>query len=228
MHILIIDDEVDFADTLKSALRSANHVVDSTYTARDGLFYASTYNYDLIILDLILPDMNGIELCKKLRRSKIESLILMLTGKDKVSDRVLGLDAGADDYLVKPFSFAELKARIRALCRRKGSDLLFSNQLKVDDLTLDTASQEVTFQGEIVQLRRKEYLILAFLMRNVGKVVSRERILENAWEADIESVPNIVNVHIKHLRCKLDKRFNTQIIKTVHGSGYKIDKRSNS
>jgi len=221
MKILLIEDDKQMAKTIKEGLKDY-YVVDVAYTGENGDFQAQVNDYDTIIIDIVLPDIDGITVCKKIREAEIKAPILMLTGKTQVRDKVTALDAGADDYLTKPFSFAELLARVRALIRRN-PDTLVSNKLSVGNLTLDVASKTVKRKGTKIPLRRKKFNLLEYLMRNQGIVVTRSMILEHVWDSETNPMTNTVDVHIKSLRDKVDRPFQKSLIKTVHGLGYKIE-----
>lgn len=221
MRILIIEDDTSIATAIKQRFKGT-YVVDSAATGERGLHLAEVCDYDLILLDLGLPDTHGTDLCKKLRSHQIDTPILILTAESDTRDKVSALDAGADDYLTKPFNFSELAARIRALLRRT-SDLTRNNLLTAEDLTLDPVRRLVIRGDQVIRLRRKEFNILEYLLRNKGKVIKRQMILEHAWDDDSKSLSNIVDVHVKYLRDRIDKPFERPLIRTIHGIGYKID-----
>ncbi len=221
MKILIIEDDRQTAETIRDVLKDY-YAVDVSYSGKDGEYQASVNEYDAIILDVVLPDMDGVEVCKKIRENEIKTPILMLTGKTETKDKVTALDSGADDYLTKPFKFAELLARIRALMRRAPSTL-DSNTLSVGNLSLDIGTNKVKRNDKTIPLRRKEFGLLEYLMRNRGRVLTRSMILEHVWDSDTDPITNTVDVHINYLRDKIDRPFPTQLIKTVHGLGYKIE-----
>lgn len=221
MKVLLIEDDKQVAKTIKEGMKDY-YAVDVAYTGEDGDFKAQVNDYDTIIIDLVLPDIDGITVCKKVREAGIKTPILMLTGKAEVRSKVAALDAGADDYLTKPFSFAELLARVRALIRRN-PDTLSSDILSIGNLTLDVASNTVKRSGKRISLRRKEFSLLEYLMRNQGIVVTRSMILEHVWNSETNPMTNTVDVHIKSLRDKVDRPFQESLIKTVHGLGYKIE-----
>jgi len=221
MKILLIEDDKQMAATIKGAMKK-HYAVDIAYTGEDGEYQAQVNDYDLIILDLILPDINGITVCKRIRENGIKTPVLILTGKSEIKDKVKALNSGADDYLIKPFSFGELLARTRALLRRS-PDTLVPNKLSVGNLTLDVVANRVKCKGKEIPLRRKCFKLLEYLMRNKGMVVSRSMILEHVWESSVDPITNTVDVHIKSLRDKIDKPFGTDLIKTVHGLGYKME-----
>jgi heavy metal response regulator len=220
MRILVIDDDLRLCDTLKRGLEENSYAVDCVHDGEEGLFHATVTSYDLIILDVMMPKKDGWTVCKDLRTKKITVPILMLTAKDEVEDRVRGLDTGADDYLVKPFSFAELLARVRALLRRESAGK--TSTISVGELQLDTVTREVRWQGRQVTLTNKEYAILEYLMRSPGAVISRSMIEEHAWNYDFDSMSNLVDVYIKRLRNKIDPEYGKQIITTIRGAGYKL------
>ncbi len=221
MKLLLIEDNSMFALTLKSELES-RYVVKVEETAEKGELQAQTNDYDIILLDLSLPDKNGLWVCRALRSNGIKTPILILTGEDSTATKVELLDSGADDYLTKPFKIDELYARIRALLRRQQQSL-GSNTLQTRDIILDLDTKTVRRDKRIVPLRRKEYYILEYLVRNAGNVVSRGMILDHVWEDEADSLTNVVDVHIKYLRDRIDKPFPKKIIKTIHGIGYKIE-----
>lgn len=221
MRILLIEDEKDTAQILKRNLDNY-FTVEVAYSGEEGEYLASVNDYDLIILDLMLPDMNGMEVTRKLRDNKIFTPILVLTAQFETESKIKALDLGADDYLTKPFSIEELLARIRALLRRP-PQVLTSNIISVGDLIIDLNKRLVMRSGKTLFLRRKEFYLLEYLARNVGRVITRSMILDHVWESSNESLTNIVDVHIKYLRDQIDKPFNTKLIKTVHGMGYKIE-----
>lgn len=221
MRILIIEDDRTVVAAIQRRLHK-HYIVDAAFTGKGGLHLAQVCDYDLILLDLSLPDTTGLAVCQLLRTSKIETPILMLTGEGAIDNKVGALDAGADDYLTKPFDFAELKARIRALLRRKAG-IKPINLLAVGDITLDPVQRIATRQGELLNLRRKEFDLLEFFMRNRGKVINREKILENVWDDEHISFTNIVDVHIKYLRDHVDRPFGKRSIKTIHGVGYRLE-----
>ncbi len=225
MKILVVEDEVRIAEALKTGLEQEAYAVDLAFDGLDGFNSAESDDYDLIILDLMLPEMNGIEVCQKLRAEGHQTPILMLTAKSEVEDIVKGLDVGADDYLAKPFSFDVLLARIRALLRRpretQGEILMAGG----GQITLDPATKEVKRSGELVDLSAKEYALLEYLMRNKGRVMSKNNIINHVWNFDSDVLPNNVEVFVAYLRAKIDKPFPKQpkIIQTVRGFGYKVD-----
>ena len=222
MRILVVEDEHRIASMIKKGLVQEHFAVDLSYDGNSGFDLASAEDYDLIILDLMLPGMDGITLCKKLREKNIHTPIIMLTAKSQIQDKVSGLDAGSDDYLSKPFSFEELLARIRAVARRPKKSL--SVKLEVESLVLDTVKFEVKRDNETISLSGKEYSLLEYLMRHKNSVVTKEQIMNHVWDYDSEILPNTVEVFIRNLRNKIDYPFKNKkpLIKTVRGFGYKI------
>ncbi|MBL7060990.1 MAG: response regulator transcription factor [Actinobacteria bacterium] len=218
MKLLIIEDEKQVADNLKEGLEQHRFSVDVAYNGEEGYYLTQEYDYDIIILDLMLPDIDGEDLCRKLRNDKNQSFILMLTAKKQLNNIIKGLDCGADDYLTKPFEFSELLARIRALIRRSSKHK--NNILSASDISMDIEKEKVSISGREVQLTKKEYMILEYLLRNNGQLISRNQILEHAWDRNVDIFTNIVDTHIKNLRRKLGK--SGRLIKTVYGSGYRV------
>ncbi len=222
MRVLVIEDEPDLNRVLAQTLREAGYAADIAADGREGLYKATTGEFDAIILDLMLPKMDGIEICKRLRQSQIHTPVLMLTAKGLLYDKVNGLNAGADDYLVKPFAFAELVARLRALTRRPKESL--SPVLTVEDLSLNTFTFEVMRAGKRIDLSKKEFALLEYLMRNKDRVITKDQIINHVWDYDADILPNTVEVYIGYLRNKIDKPFKESLalIHTVRGFGYKI------
>lgn len=218
MRILVVEDRSEVARFIVKGLKEEHYAVDCAATGTEGLGMARVGDYDAIILDVMLPGMNGFDVAAALRQKGVKSPILMLTVKDQIEDKVRGLDAGADDYLVKPFAFAELLARIRALLRRK--DQLAPADLQLADLRLDPVSHKVSRAGRSIELTNREYALIEFLMRNKGRVCTRTAIIEHVWDMHFDSDTNLVDVHIRHLRAKLDDDFAPKLIHTVRGVGY--------
>ncbi len=217
MKILIIEDEHKIANSIKRGLEQEAYVVDVAYDGEEGYDLAVSEDYDLIILDLLLPKMSGMEVVKKLRSGSIHTPVLMLTALGETQNKVEGLNNGADDYMVKPFAFEELLARIRALIRRpKG---IKNEELKINNLELNTQTFEVREDNKNIELSRKEFALLEYLMRNAGRVVSKENIISHVWDYESDILPNTVEVFIGYLRNKIGK----DVIKTVRGFGYRID-----
>ncbi len=220
MRILVVDDEVKLATAIKRALEINHYAVDMVHTGSDALDMALGEEYDCILLDLMLPGIDGLTVCKKIREDGKSTPILMLTAKGQIADKVTGLDIGADDYLVKPFSFEELFARVRALVRRPKTQA--QSALTIRNLSLDPVSYTVTRGGKPISLSSKEFSILEYLFRNKNTVVSRDQLINHVWDYDADVLPNVVEVHIKHLRDKIDAPFKTALIQTIRGKGYSI------
>ncbi|NLG06179.1 MAG: response regulator transcription factor [Candidatus Pacebacteria bacterium] len=220
MRILLVEDELKLANAVKRVLELQKYAVDVAYDGELGLDLAVGEEYDLIILDIMLPNFSGLEICKQVRQEKITTPILLLTAKGQISDKVTGLDVGADDYMVKPFSFEELFARIRALMRR--APQLEDVVLKIGDLVLNPITSKVTMGETEIQLSAKEYTILEYLMRHKNSIISKEQIVSHVWDYDADVLPSTVEVHVKHLRDKIDSPFNFNLIKTIRGFGYEI------
>ncbi len=221
MKLLLIEDSWLLIDSLKRHL-SKRFVVDVAQTGKEGLRHIESGEHDLVILDLTLPDMGGLAVCRSIRSAKNSVPILILTGVKEYETRVELLNAGADDYVTKPFNIAELEARVRALLRR-GSKAHSSGLLQVGDLVLDPSRRQVTRGGKAIELRRKEFDILEYLVRNAGHAVTRPMILSHVWEAGKQGWNNTVDVHIKHLRDKVDRPFGAPLIKTAYGIGYLVE-----
>lgn len=218
MRILVIEDEIKMADLIKRGLTEEAMAVDIATDGEQGYFTAKLNPYDLIILDISLPKMDGIEVCQRLRKDSISIPILMLTAIDNLEIKVRGLDSGADDYLTKPFAFAELLARIRALLRRKHSEVIM--QLQIADLILDPTLHRVTRSGKEINLTSKEYALLECFMRHPNQVLSRSLLSEKIWDENFESFTNVIDVYINYLRNKIDKDFEPKLLHTVRGVGY--------
>ncbi|HEX8917166.1 MAG TPA: response regulator transcription factor, partial [Chloroflexota bacterium] len=221
MHILIVEDERRLANLVRRALEEEGHVVDMSQDGAEGLDMAQGTQYDLLILDLMLPHVDGIEICRRLRKQDNDARILMLTARDAVEDRVMGLESGADDYLVKPFSFSELVARVKALARRQVQPHS-EEELRAGDLVLDVARREVKRGDTPIELTAKEFQLLEFLMRNAGHVLTRTQILDHVWGYNFDSFSNVVDIYVHYLRNKIDKDFPEPLIKTVRGVGYTL------
>ena len=221
MHVLIVEDERKIATYLKRGLEEQGYAVDIAFTGCEALDWAEADALDLIVLDILLPELDGITVCRTLRQRGIRAPILMLTARDAVDDRVAGLDAGADDYLVKPFAFKELLARLRALGRRAATAPK-SPVLHIADLSLDTLTHSVRRGGKTIQLTAKEYAILEYLVREPGRVVTRTMIADHVWNYDTCNESNVVDVYISNLRRKLDDGFDRKLIHTVRGAGYQV------
>lgn len=220
MRILVVEDQHRIANTIKKGLEQEKYAVDVRYDGTEGFDLASTEEYDLIILDLMLAGKDGLSICKDLRKNNIHTPVIMLTAKSQIQDKVTGLDSGADDYLTKPFSFEELLARIRALTRRPTKTI--KPVLKVSNLTLDPKTYIVKRDSKIIKLSSKEFSLLEYLMRNSGKILNKEQIISHVWNYDCDILPNTVEVYIRNLRNKIDRPFNDELIHTVRGFGYRI------
>ena len=220
VRVLIVEDELRMASLIRRGLSREGLAVDVAAKGEDALWMAQSAEYDAIILDVLLPGINGFETCRRLRASDVWTPVIMLTARDSVEDRVAGLDTGADDYLVKPFAFAELLARLRALVRR--GELERPSTLKVGDLSLDPATRRVWRDSTEIELSAKEFAVLETFMRRPGEVLTRDHVLEHAWDFAYENRSNIVDVYIGHLRRKIDDPFGTRTLETVRGVGYRL------
>lgn len=218
MRILVAEDERDLNEILCKKLRSEDYCVDGCFDGEEALDYLASVDYDAVILDIMMPKRSGLEVVEQLRHQGNQTPVLFLTARDSIDDRVTGLDAGADDYLVKPFAFDELLARLRVMTRKRGGER--SNLFTIDDLTLDIRSKRVERGGAELKLSAKEYALLEYLIRNKGVVLSRIQIEENIWGFDYEGSSNIVDVYIRYLRRKIDKDHPVKLIHTIRGSGY--------
>jgi DNA-binding response OmpR family regulator len=216
VRILVIEDEHKLAGVLKRGLEEHGYAVDVAYDGDDGLALALTTPYDLIVLDIMLPKLDGLSLCNQLRAENRHMPVLMLTARDTVDDRVTGLDSGADDYLTKPFAFREFVARIRALLRRDGLSA------RVADIQIDTVSHEVRRSGKLVELTSKEYAILEYFARNPNRVLTRTQIAEHVWDFDFVSMSNVIDVYIGYLRRKLADDGEPRLLRTIRGTGYQL------
>ena len=221
MRVLIVEDERKISAYVKRGLEEQGYAVDAAYTGTEALDFADAAPYDLILLDILLPEMDGFAVCRELRRKGNRTPVLMLTARDAIDDRVAGLDAGADDYLVKPFALKELLARLRALNRR-GTDIPKSPILQLADLTLDTLTRRVKRSNKTIELAAKEYAVLECLLREPDRVLTRTQIAEHVWNYDVYNQSNIVDVYIRNLRRKIDDGFEIKLIHTVRGAGYRL------
>lgn len=222
MRVLVAEDEHKIARAIKKGLEQENFSVDLAYMGSDAYDLAYTEGYDAIILDIMLPEPDGLEICRRLRKNKIHTPILILTARSELEDKVNGLNTGADDYLTKPFAFEELLARVKALLRRP--KVAMENELVCDDLVLNTQTYKVTRGGETINLSKKEYALLEYLLRNQGKTLSKDQIIARVWDYDADILPNTVEQYIGYLRNKIDKKFPVKdhLIHTVRGFGYAL------
>ncbi len=218
MRILIVEDEKKVAGFIKKGLEEETYAVDVAHDGEEGFHLADMNQYDMIILDVMLPKMDGLEVLTRLRDKKVSTPILLLTAKDAVDDKVTGLNKGADDYLTKPFAFSELLARIRSLLRRGQAET--QTELKVGDLVLDMVSHKVSRNGEEIELTGKEYSLLEYFMRNEGKVLTRTMIAEHVWDYNFDTFTNVIDVYVNHLRKKIDKKYPAKLLHTLRGVGY--------
>lgn len=222
MRVLVVEDEAKMASFIKRGLEEEGAVVDLAADGRDGLFRASTASYDLIILDITLPVLDGLEVCRRLREERVPTPILLLTARDSVDMKVQGLDSGADDYLTKPFAFAELLARIRALRRRDRSEV--SMKLQIADLVLDPLTRRVSRGDQQIELTSREFALLECFMRHEDQVLSRTVLAEKVWDENFDSFTNVIDVYVNYLRNKIDRNFSPKLIHTVRGAGYVLRK----
>ena len=220
MRVLIVEDDPRMADLLRRGLREEGDVVDVTDRGEDAIWMADTVEYDAIVLDILLPGIDGFEVCRRLRDAKVWAPVLMLTARDAVEDRVAGLDTGADDYLIKPFSFEELAARLRAVTRRGTPER--PTVLQVGDLRLDPATRQVWRGDKEVSLSSTEFALLEALMTRAGQVLSRLQLLERGWDLGFDPRSNVVDVYVRHLRNKIDRPFGVHSIETLRGAGYRL------
>ena len=218
MRVLIVEDEKKVAAFIKKGLEEETYAVDVAYNGEDGLHLGLENQYDLILLDLMLPIINGLEVLSRLRESKVDTPILLLTAKDSVEDKVTGLNTGADDYLTKPFAFSELLARIRVLLRRGKAET--KTILQIKGLSLDLVSHKVKRNDEEIELTGKEYSLLEYFMRNQGKVLTRTMIAEHVWDYNFDTFTNVIDVYVNHLRKKVDKGYPEKLLHTLRGVGY--------
>jgi heavy metal response regulator len=220
MRVLVVEDDQRILDFIRKGLEEEGHAVDVAHDGDEALDWPAVVDFDAIVLDVMLPGRDGLEVCRTMRARGVRTPILMLTARDTVEDRVAGLDSGADDYLVKPFAFAELLARLRALMRRE--PVLLGTKLEVADLTLDTATRQVSRAEQPVTLTNKEYALLEYLMRHPNQVLTRTMIAEHVWNFDFDTGTNVIDVHIRYLRRKIDDPYDLKLIQTVRGAGYRI------
>ncbi len=218
MRLLVVEDEVKVASHMKKGLEEEGYAIDVARDGEEAYGLASTYNYDLIVLDIMLPGKNGVEVLKDLRSNKCYTPVIFLTAKNSTNEKIQGLDLGADDYLTKPFEFEELCARIRAILRRKES--VEGTKLFIDDLELDLVAHEVKRAGRHIELTQKEYALLEYFMYNQNKILTRVMIIEHVWDQSFDSFTNVVDVYMNHLRSKIDQPFKNKLLHTVRGFGY--------
>ena len=226
MRLLLIEDDADVAAYIDKGLGEAGHTVDLARDGKNGLGLATTEDYDVMIIDRMLPGVDGLSIVKSVRAAEIHTPILILSALGEVDDRVEGLKAGADDYLTKPFAFSELDARIEVLQRRSTAGLNMDTRLKVGDLELDQLSRSASRAGRAIELQPREYRLLDYLMRHTGQVVTRTMLLEHVWDYHFDPQTNVIDVHISRLRSKIDKDFDTPLLHTVRGAGYMINENS--
>ena len=223
MHILVVEDEQRLAHLLRRVLLEERHTVDLAYDGQSGFDLALSDTYDVVILDVMLPGIDGLEICRQMRAEHIMTPVLMLTARGAIEDRVTGLKVGSDDYLTKPFAMEELLARINALLRRRDRRFDETPQLVVGDLTLDLVRHEARRAGRVIELTAKEFALLEYLMRHPGQVLTRTQIIDTVWRYDLEALSNVVDIYIHYLRDKIDQGSAKPLIKTVRGVGYKIE-----
>jgi len=224
MRVLVIEDEKKIASFIQRGLKEEKYAVDVAYDGEDGLYKADINDYDLIVLDIMLPKKDGIYVCRELRKKKIETPILMLTARDTIEDKVNGLDVGADDYLTKPFAFEEFLARVRALVRRKNTAK--TPQLKIADLELNQLTHKVKRAGKEISLTSKEYALLEYFMSHADQIITRTMISEHVWNEDFDSFTNVIDVYVRYLRNKIDKGFKRPLLHTIRGTGYLLSESS--
>lgn len=220
MRILLVEDDARVASFIRRGLREEHYTVDLAVDGEEAVFLAQTEHYDLVILDWLLPKRTGLEVVKTLRAERVPVPVLILTAKDELADKVAGLDAGADDYLTKPFGFNELLARVRVLLRRQGE--LLPTLLRIADLELDALRHEVKRAGRLIALTSREYALLEFFMRHANQLVTRTMLAEHVWEHDFDPLSNVIDVHVARLRQKVDQGFSPKLLQTIRGSGYRL------
>lgn len=222
MKVLLVEDDTTLAETVRDHL-SDYYQMDVAHTGTRGVQQGISPRYDAIILDIMLPGLNGVDVCKYIRAKNVKTPILVLTARDSVDQKVAALDAGADDYLTKPFHFTELLARLRAITRRP-HDTLTQNVITIGPLSIDIAGRTAAREGQALKLRRKEFALLEYLARHAGKVITRKKLREHVWNTKNDTSSNTLDVHINHVRAKVDHPFETNLIKTVPGVGYKLER----
>lgn len=223
MRILLIEDDQSVAEFILRGFREAGHTLDHSDNGKDGLFLATTESYDVMIVDRMLPGVDGLAITRTLRASENNTPVLILSALGQVDDRVKGLQAGGDDYLVKPFAFSELEARVAALSRRSQGKTVTDTTLAIADLEMDLLARTVRRAGNTIDLQPRDFQLLEYLMRHIGQVVTRTMLLEHVWDYHFDPQTNVIDVHISRLRAKIDKDFDVPLIHTVRGAGYKID-----
>lgn len=223
MRVLVVEDEKDLNRVISKKLKIEGYSVDSCYDGEEALDYIIGTQYDIIVLDIMMPKKNGYEVLEEMRRNENKTPVLLLTAKDSLEDRVRGLDLGADDYLVKPFHFEELMARIRAMIRRNHGSV--SNELRIADLVLDLGKRTVKRGEKNIELSSKEFAILEYMLQNKGIVLSREKLEDHIWNYDYQGASNMIDVYIRYLRIKMDKDFEPKLIHTVRGVGYVLKEK---
>ena len=226
MRLLLIEDDPEVANYINKGLSEAGHTVDTANDGKTGLLLATTEDYDVMIIDRMLPGLDGLTIVKSVRAANIPTPILILSALGEVDDRVQGLKAGADDYLIKPFAFSELDARLEVLQRRVTSALSVETRLKVGDLELDQLSRSASRAGKAIELQPREYRLLEYLMRHAGQVVTRTMLLEHVWDYHFDPQTNVIDVHISRLRSKIDKGYDKPLLHTVRGAGYMINENN--
>lgn len=223
MHILVVEDDTEVASYLCKGLREHGHVVDEAHDGKDGLFLALSEQFDVMIIDRMLPNVDGLTIIRSVRQAGIHTPVLILSALGQVDDRVTGLREGGDDYLVKPFAFSELIARLEVLGRRRSPDATQQQtRLVVGDLEMDLLSRRVTRAGKPIDLQPREFALLEFLMRHAGQVVTRTMLLENVWDYHFDPQTNVIDVHVSRLRQKIDREFDTELLQTIRGAGYTL------
>ena len=223
MRILLIEDDQSVAEFILRGFREAGHTLDHSDNGKDGLFLATTESYDVMIVDRMLPGVDGLAITRTLRASENNTPVLILSALGQVDDRVKGLQAGGDDYLVKPFAFSELEARVAALSRRSQGKTVTDTTLAIADLEMDLLARTVCRAGNTIDLQPRDFQLLEYLMRHIGQVVTRTMLLEHVWDYHFDPQTNVIDVHISRLRAKIDKDFDVPLIHTIRGAGYKID-----
>ena len=221
MRILLVEDDSRVAGFIRRGLKEENYAVDLAKDGEEAQYLAQTQEYDLMILDLLIPKKSGLEVLKELRKTGIKVPVLILTAKDEPRDKISGLDAGADDYLTKPFDFEELLARIRALLRRRGD--LVPSVLRALDLEMDTIHHKVTRKGRLIELTNKEYALLEYFLRHPNQVINRSMISDHVWDQDFDTLTNVIDVQVARLRRKIDDGFSPKLIQTLRGRGYRLE-----